>query len=138
MRRRGSIFFLLVALVALSLLVVAAGCGGSKTDSGKEEGKGAGGPVAGGGTAGGEEGYSVVGTYESAQGKTIVLKEDKTFTTDAWAAKKGTYVFTDGEAGKWVDLKFDDGSSARMSVMIAMDEVAAIVDNESGTQYSKK
>lgn len=138
MRRCNSIFFLLVALVALSLLVVAAGCGGSKTDSGKEEGEGTVGPVIGDGAAGGEEGYSVVGTYESAEGKTLVLKEDKTFTTDAWAAKKGTYVFADGEPGKWVDLDFDDGSSVRMSVMIAMDEVAAIVDDESAIQYTKK
>ncbi len=137
MRRYLTAMFL--ALLAASLLAAALGCGGS--GGGKEEGSGS--VVNGAGNGGadkgkGEEGLSVLGTYESAEGKTITLSAEGRFQTDAWGNKKGTYVYMEDAGGKWVDLSFDDGSKVRLSVMIAMDEVAAVVDNESGTQYTKK
>lgn len=129
----------LLALLTASLLTVAVGCGGSQGNGDKKDGAVLNGqPDGSEGKGQGEEGYSVVGTYQSAQGKSITLKEDGTFKTDAWSAQEGTYVFVEHEGGKWVNLSFNDGSSARMSVMIGEDEVVAIVDNETATQYTKK
>lgn len=122
-----------------SLMVAAMGCGDS--GEGKKEDADA---VASGAANGGaekergEEGLSVLGTYESAEGKMIKLTSDGHFQTDAWGNKKGTYVYVEEAAGKWVDLTFDDGSTVRLSVMIADDAVAAIVEKESGTQYTKE
>ncbi len=129
----------LLALLIASLMAAAVGCGGS----GGEKKEGTDGVLNGAANGGsekgkGEEGLSVVGTYESAEGKMIKLASDGSFQTDAWGDKKGTYDFTDDQAGKWVDLKFDDGSKVRLSVMIAMDEVAAVVDGESGIQYTRQ
>ncbi len=138
MKSRGTLVFALIAMLAVCALLLAAGCGGSKESADTKTGEDTGGAAVEKGKGSGEEGLSVVGTYVSAEGKSIVLKEDHTFTTDAWASKKGTYVLNDGEAGKWVQLNFDDGSSVKMSVMIAMDEVAAIVDNETATQFTKQ
>ena len=83
--------------------------------------------------------YSVNGTYESAEGTFITLMVDGTFETDAWGGMKdGTYLYTEDESGKWVDLAFEDGSSISLSMMIGNDEVAALVDGDTGTQYTKE
>ena len=83
--------------------------------------------------------YSVNGTYESAEGTFITLMVDGTFETDAWGSmQEGTYMYSDDDMGRWVDLAFADGSSISLSVMIGNDEVAAIVDGDTGTQYTKK
>lgn len=129
----------LLAFMTASLFTVGVGCGGSQGDGGKEDGVVVNGlPDGSEGKGQGEGAYSVVGTYQSAQGKYFTLKKDGTFETDAWGSQEGTYVFIEHEGGKWVALSFSDGSSVRMSVIIAEDEVAAIVDDESGTQYTKK
>jgi len=132
------LFLTLFALLLASLLATSVGCGGSKSDGGEKDGAVVNGQPDGGGKGGGEEGYSVVGTYQSAVGKYITLKEDGTFKTDAWDSQEGKYVYAEQEGGSWVSLNFSDGSTLRMSVMIADDEVAAIVDNETMTQYTKK
>ncbi len=133
----------LIVLVMASLLV-AAGCGESDdTDTGKGETEVTL-PVGGGGEEeeveeGAEAEYAVNGTYESAEGTFITLMVDGTFETDAWGGmKEGTWLYTEDEMGKWVDLAFEDGSSISMSVMIGMDEVAAVVDMDTGIQYTKK
>ncbi|MBC7246777.1 MAG: hypothetical protein H5T73_03225 [Actinobacteria bacterium] len=128
----------LFAFLLVSLLATSAGCGGSNGDSGKKDGAVVNGQPDGSGKGGGEEGYSVVGTYQSAEGKYVTLKEDGTFKTDAWASQEGNYVYAEHEGGKWVSLFFSDGSTLRMSVMIAEDEVAAIVDDKTMTQYTKE
>ncbi|MEW6554866.1 MAG: hypothetical protein AB1384_11335 [Actinomycetota bacterium] len=132
---------LLISLLALFLAValMAVGCGGSDGGKNGEEGPaGVGSPNAGGGS-GEQARFNAVGTFESPDGKSIVLEEDGTFESDAWGtAVSGTYLCSDDELGKWVDLAFEDGSSVSLSVMTGNDEVAAIVDNDTGIQYTKK
>jgi hypothetical protein len=95
--------------------------------------------VAGCGDSGNWMEVSLAGTYQSDDGKVINLRTDGTFESDAWGSmQEGTWMYTDDEMGKWVDLAFDDGSSISMSAMIVNDEVAAIVDDDSGIQYTRK
>jgi uncharacterized protein YdeI (BOF family) len=134
--------FLVILLLVLVMasVVAAAGCGDSDSGETGQEETTVTGPL--GEDAEGEEAgadYSVVGSYESAEGTNITLDADGTFETDAWGGTKdGTYMYIDEATGKWVDLSFDDGTSVRLSVMIGMDEVAAIADGETLIQYTKK
>jgi hypothetical protein len=136
--KRALCVLLLALLVAA--LVMAAGCGDSGSGDADQEETAGGGQVNGGdGEAANGMGALVVGTYQSDDGKVITLKADGTFESDAWdGAKNGTYLVSDDEMGKWVDLAFEDGSSISMSVIIADDQVAAILDQDTGTQYTRK
>ena len=134
----------LLVIVVLALLmasmVIAAGCSFSESDNDKQDGASENGTVQDGDDAQEDAAeYSVAGTYESPEGTYIALKGDGTFGTDAWGGMKdGTYLYTEDESGKWVDLAFEDGSSISLSVMIGNDEVAALVDGDTGTQYTRK
>lgn len=128
---------IVLVLLTATVMVAAIGCGDSgDSDDQKDE------TTTNGTMDEGEEEpeYSVVGTYESDEGKFIVLNADGTFETDDWEDKTGgTYEFTQDQAGYWVELTFDDdGSLAVLGVIIAMDEVAAIVDDFTMVQYTKK
>jgi len=130
---------LVIALLVMlsASAVIAAGCGGSDNgDAKKDEPLVNGSPDAGEKTAE----YSVVGTFESDEGKYIELNADGTFTTDGWEdMAEGTYVVSQDEEGYyWVDLTFEDGTPVVLSVMIGMDEVAALVDDFTLVQYTKK
>lgn len=133
----------LLVIVLLALLVASfvlvAGCGSSGDDGDKKDDSALTGPVMDADEGGGEE-YSFAGTYESAEGKTIEISADGTFETDAWEGQTGgTYMVTQDEEGYyWVDLNFKDGTLVVMSVMIGMDEVAALVDDLNLVQYTKK
>ena len=129
----------LLVIAVLSLLMasmaIAAGCGGSDNGEAKTDETTVTGPL------GGEDAadYSPVGTYESDEGKFITLNADGTFETDDWEdMTEGTYMFYEDEAGYWVDLTFEDGTLVVLSVIIGMDEVAALVDDFTLVQYTKK
>ncbi|RJP30716.1 MAG: hypothetical protein C4536_09395 [Actinobacteria bacterium] len=125
-----------LALLIVSVMVAAIGCGDSGGSDGNKDEQ----PL--NRTANGEENSEellAVGTYESAEGTSIVLMADGTFKTDAWEVTEGTYEFTEDQEGYWwVELTFKDGSLAVLSVIISMDEVAAIVDDLTMVQYTRK
>jgi hypothetical protein len=141
---------LVIALLALLVasVVTAAGCGDSNGgDADKDEPMGTvpmGGEDESAGIVpmGSRDGkaYSVVGTYESNEGTFITLKADYTFETDAWEdMQDGNYIFTQEDENLWVELaNLNTGNTALLSVMIGMDEVAAIVDNDTLIQYNKR
>ncbi|MBN2025157.1 MAG: hypothetical protein JW854_00140 [Actinobacteria bacterium] len=129
-----------LALVIASVMLAATGCGDSGNGDGDENG------TVMNGTMNGDDGevedltdYSVVGTYESDEGTYITLAADGTFETDAWEGmKEGTYKATqDEEDYWWVELTFEDGSLAELSVIIAMGEVAALFDDFTMVQFDK-
>jgi hypothetical protein len=136
MEMKKLLVIIMLALLIGTVMVAAIGCGDSGGgDDQKDE------TVVDGTVDGGEEEaeYSAVGTYESDEGKFIVLNADGTFETDDWEESTGgTYVFTQDLADYWVELTFDNGSLAVLSVIIAMDEVAAIVDDFTMVQYTKR
>ena len=131
----------ILAFVITSVMLAATGCGDSGGGDSDENG------VVMNGTVNGDDGevedltdYSVVGTFESEEGTYITLAADGTFETDAWEGmKEGAYETTQDEEGYWwVELTFEDGSLAELSVIIAMGEVAAIFDDLTMVQYDKK
>ena len=134
--------FLIAVLLALLIATVmaTAGCGGSDGDADKDEVTVTAPLDVAEDESEGEVEYSAVGTYESDEGKFITLNADGTFETDDWDdMKEGTYAFTQDQDGYyWVELTFEDGSLAVLSVMISMDEVAAIADDFTLVQYTKK
>jgi hypothetical protein len=136
MEMKKLLVIIMLALLIGTVMVAAIGCGDSGGgDDQKDE------TVVDGTVDGGEKEaeYSAVGTYESDEGKFIVLNADGTFETDDWEESTGgTYVFTQDLADYWVELTFDNGSLAVLSVIIAMDEVAAIVDDFTMVQYTKR
>jgi hypothetical protein len=132
---------IVLALLIASVMLATAGCGDSDGSDSGENGSVMNGTMNGENGGGEREtDYSAVGTYESDEGKFITLNADGTFETDDWdALKGGTYEFTQDQEGYyWVELTFEDGSLAVLSVIIAMDEVAAIVDDFTMVQYTKQ
>jgi len=129
-----------LALVIASVMLAAAGCGDSDDSDSDENG------TTLNGTMDRDDGevedltdYSVVGTFESDEGTYIALAADGTFETDAWEGmKEGTYKATQDEEGYWwVELTFEDGSLAVLSVIIAEGEVAALFDDFTMVQFNK-
>ncbi len=134
---RKLLVVMLLALLVAMVMVAATGCGDSGDGKDQKDET-----VVDDTKDGGEEEpeYSVVGTYESDEGKFIILNADGTFETDDWEEKTGgTYEFTQDQEGYTVDLTFDeDKSLAVLEVIIAMDEVAALVDDFTMVQYNKR
>ncbi len=134
------LLIVVLALVIASVMLAATGCGDSK-----DNGSGENGTLINGAMDGDDNGvvdltdYSVVGTFESDEGTYITLDADGTFETDAWGGmKEGAYEPTQDEEGYWwVELTFEDGSLAELSVIITMGEVAALFDDLTMTQYNK-
>ena len=135
---KNALYVLLIALL-LASAYMAVGCGGSEDGDAEQEQAADEGSVDGGDEVEDLATFTAVGTYQSADGKVITLKPDGTFESDAWGSPvSGTYLCADDELGKWVDLAFEDGSSISMSAMLTGNEVAAIVDVDTGTQYTRK
>jgi len=129
---------IVLALVIASVMLAATGCG----DSGDSDENGS----VMNGTMDRDDGevedltdYSVVGTFESDEGTYIALASNGTFETDAWEdMKEGTYKATQDEEGYWwVEMTFEDGSLAVLSVIIAEGEVAALFDDFTMVQFNK-
>jgi hypothetical protein len=132
------VIVLLVLLMAS--VVITAGCGGSDNGEAEKDETLVTAPQGEDADRGEEVAdYSPAGTYESDEGKFIRLNADGTFETDDWEEMtEGTYSFYGDQEGYWVDLTFEGGTLVVLSVIISMDEVAAVVDDFTLVQYTKK